>query len=40
LGYRLDIQQLTDQQLRLTSKVSVEGQPMTVVYEFTKNDLP
>ena len=40
LGYRLDIEQLTDQQLRLTSKVAVEGQPLTVVYEFTKNDLP
>ena len=40
LGYRLDIEQLTDQQLRMTSKVTVEGQPMTVVYEFTKNDLP
>jgi hypothetical protein len=40
LGYRLDIEQLTDQQLRMTSKVAVEGQPLTVVYEFTKNDLP
>ena len=40
LGYRLDIEQLTDQQLRMTSKVTVEGQPLTVVYEFTKNDLP
>lgn len=40
LGYRLDIEQLTDQELRLTSDVTVEGQPLTVVYEFTKNDLP
>ncbi|MCM4152343.1 hypothetical protein DHD05_12140 [Arenibacter sp. N53] len=38
LGYRLDIELLSDQQMRLTSKVTVEGQPMTVVYDFSKND--
>ncbi|MEZ4971200.1 MAG: lipocalin family protein [Flavobacteriaceae bacterium] len=40
LGYRLDIEQLNEQLLRMTSKVAVEGQPLTVVYEFIKNDLP
>jgi len=39
LGYRLDIEVLNDQQMRLTSKVSVEGKPLTVVYDFSKNDI-
>jgi len=38
LGYRLDIEVLNDQQMRLTSKVSVDGQPLTVVYDFINND--
>lgn len=36
LGYRLDIETLTDQYMKLTSKVQVEGDPVTVVYEFSK----
>jgi hypothetical protein len=36
-GYRLNIASLTDQEMTLKSNVSVEGKPVTVVYEFTKN---
>ncbi|MDX1363511.1 lipocalin-like domain-containing protein [Arenibacter latericius] len=37
-GYRLDIASLSETHMRLESKVSVEGTPVTVVYEFIKND--
>lgn len=36
-GYRLNIVSLTEQEMTLKSNVSVEGKPVTVVYEFTKN---
>lgn len=35
-GYRLDIANLTEQNMTLKSNVSVDGQPVTVVYEFSK----
>ncbi|MGY8915299.1 MAG: lipocalin family protein [Flavobacteriales bacterium] len=35
-GYRLDIVSLTPQAMTLKSDVSVDGSPVTVVYEFTK----
>ncbi|MFS4456963.1 hypothetical protein [Maribacter sp. 2304DJ31-5] len=36
LGYRLNIQDLTEQAMTLKSNVSVDGEPITVIYEFTK----
>ncbi|MFX0556921.1 lipocalin family protein [Maribacter sp. CXY002] len=36
LGYRLNIESLTEQEMILKSNVNVDGQPVTVVYEFTK----
>ncbi|GMN08927.1 hypothetical protein MTsPCn9_06170 [Croceitalea sp. MTPC9] len=35
-GYRLDITNLNEQTMTLKSNVSVEGQPVTIVYEFTR----
>ncbi|WP_343486258.1 lipocalin family protein [Allomuricauda sp. d1] len=35
-GYRLDIANLTEQNMTLKSNVSVDGQSVTVVYEFSK----
>ncbi|MER3373113.1 MAG: lipocalin family protein [Allomuricauda sp.] len=35
-GYRLNIVSLTEQAMTLKSNVSVDGQPVTIVYEFTK----
>ena len=35
-GYRLDIANLTATQMTLKSNVSVDGEPITIVYEFTK----
>ena len=37
LGYRLDIASLDASQMVLKSRVSVEGEPITIVYSFTKN---
>ncbi len=37
-GYRLDIVSLSKSYMRLESKVMVDGTPVTVVYEFIKND--
>ncbi len=37
LGYRFDISALEASQLILKSRVSVDGEPITVVYSFTKN---
>ncbi len=37
LGYRLDITSLGEQNMTLKSKVSVEGEPITLVYQFYKN---
>jgi hypothetical protein len=37
LGYRLDITNLEDSRMVLKSRVSVEGQPIDIVYSFTKN---
>lgn len=36
LGYRLNIESLNEQAMTLKSNVNVDGQPITVVYEFTK----
>lgn len=36
-GYRLNIVNLTEQNMTLKSNVSVDGQPVTIVYEFTKS---
>ncbi len=36
VGYRLDIANLTEQNMTLKSNVSVEGEPVTIVYEFSK----
>ncbi|MCR9263010.1 MAG: lipocalin family protein [Flavobacteriaceae bacterium] len=36
-GYRLNIVNLTEQAMTLKSNVSVDGQPVTIVYEFTKS---
>lgn len=36
VGYRLDIANLTEQNMTLKSNVSVDGQPVTIVYEFSK----
>jgi len=38
IGYRLDIASLDAAQMRLSSKVTVDGTPITVVYEFIKNE--
>lgn len=35
-GYRLNIVNLTEQAMTLKSNVSVDGQPVTVVYEFSR----
>ncbi len=35
-GYRLNITNLTETQMTLTSNVSVDGETVTVVYEFSK----
>ena len=37
LGYRLNITSLTAQEMVLKSNVSVDGERVTIVYEFTKN---
>lgn len=37
LGYRLNITSLTAQEMLLKSNVSVDGERVTIVYEFTKN---
>ncbi|MFS4468257.1 hypothetical protein [Maribacter sp. 2210JD10-5] len=36
LGYRLNIETLTEQAMTLKSNVTVDGETVTVVYEFTK----
>ncbi|WP_420601830.1 lipocalin family protein [Flagellimonas sp.] len=36
VGYRLNIANLTEQSMTLKSNVSVDGQPVTIVYEFSK----
>ena len=35
-GYRLDIANLNEQTMTLKSNVSVDGQPVTIVYDFTR----
>lgn len=35
-GYRLDIFNLTEQQMTLKSNVRVDGEPITIVYQFSK----
>ncbi|UJH67401.1 lipocalin family protein [Allomuricauda sp. SCSIO 65647] len=35
-GYRLDIANLTEQQMTLKSNVTVDGELVTIVYEFSK----
>lgn len=35
-GYRLNIESLTEQSMTLKSNVSVDGQNVTVIYDFTK----
>ncbi|WP_435625774.1 lipocalin family protein [Flagellimonas sp.] len=35
-GYRLNISSLTEQAMTLRSNVSVDGQPVTIVYQFSK----
>ena len=35
-GYRLNIVNLSEQSMTLNSNVSVDGQPVTIVYEFSK----
>lgn len=35
-GYRLNISELTEQSMTLRSNVSVDGERVTIVYEFTK----
>ncbi|MEM9075933.1 MAG: lipocalin family protein [Bacteroidota bacterium] len=35
-GYRLNISSITEQAMTLRSNVSVEGEPVTIVYKFTK----
>jgi len=37
VGYRLTIADLTAQQMTLKSNVPVDGETVTIVYEFTKN---
>lgn len=36
VGYKLDIASLSESQMRLESRVMVDGTPVTVVYEFIK----
>ncbi|WP_411030649.1 lipocalin family protein [Spongiimicrobium sp. 3-5] len=36
LGYRLTIANLTETAMTLKSNVSVDGEPLTIVYQFTK----
>lgn len=36
VGYRLDIANLNEQTMTLKSNVSVEGQPVTIVYDFKR----
>ena len=36
VGYRLNIETLTEQSMTLKSNVSVDGETVTVVYDFTK----
>lgn len=36
LGYRLDIASLSEQSMTLKSNVSVDGEPITIVYQFSK----
>lgn len=36
LGYRLNIESLTESTMTLKSNVQVNGEPVTVVYDFTK----
>lgn len=36
LGYRLNIESLTEQSMQLKSNVMVDGETVTVVYDFTK----
>ncbi len=36
VGYRLDIVNLNEQTMTLKSNVSVDGEPVTLVYQFTK----
>lgn len=38
IGYRLDIAYLDAAQMTLNSRVTVDGSPITVVYEFIKNE--
>ncbi|WP_136468641.1 lipocalin family protein [Flagellimonas onchidii] len=35
-GYRLNIASINEQSMTLKSNVSVDGEPVTIVYEFTK----
>ncbi len=35
-GYRLDIHNLNEQNMTLKSNLAVDGSPITIVYEFTK----
>lgn len=35
-GYRLNISNLTEQSMTLRSNVSVDGEPVTIVYQFSK----
>ena len=35
-GYRLNIVSLSEQSMTLNSNVSVDGKPVTIVYEFSK----
>ena len=37
VGYRLDIASLTASEMTLKSDVTTDGQPVTIVYQFTKN---
>lgn len=37
MGYRLDISALNERQMVLKSNVSVDGEPITIVYDFYKN---
>jgi hypothetical protein len=37
VGYRLDIASLTANEMTLKSNVTTDGEPVTIVYQFTKN---
>ncbi|MEO0527470.1 MAG: lipocalin family protein [Bacteroidota bacterium] len=37
IGYRLNIANLTESAMTLKNNVSVDGEPITIVYQFTKN---